>query len=271
MATEPPRDAGQGGRRVGLAFVMTAVVASTLPGCGNAHAKTPVAPPLPLVVVAPARRADVPIVAEYVGRTAADQAVEIRARVEGVLEEAPFDEGRDVKKGQVLFRIERTKYEADLEKARAALALAETDHDIAVTQVSLLRAKADLAQGEAALVKARQDAARIRPLAQEQAVPAQLLDAAVAAEDSAAAVVEALKATVRNTEISTDGAIRQSEAAVRSAKAAVTDAELLLSYTTIVSPIDGLIGTRLVDVGSLVGKTDATHLATVSAMNPVRV
>src|SRR5262245_32113606 len=267
MTTRPLSNRRRRGRGAGIA--LATALGATLLGCGRAQATTPVPAPIP-VVVAQARKADVPIIVEYVGRTAADQVVEIRARVEGVLEEASFDEGRDVKKGQVLFRIERTRYEAELEKARAALTRAETEHDIAVQQVSLLRAKADLAQGEAALVKARQDTARIRPLAQEQAVSEQQLDAAVAAEDSAVALVQALKATVRNTEISTDGAIRESEAAVRSAKAAVKDAELLLSYTTIVSPIDGLIGTRLVDVGSLVGKGEATHLATVSALNPIR-
>jgi membrane fusion protein (multidrug efflux system) len=254
------------------AFVKAAIAVSMvafLVACGEEPPSS--APPLAPVVVVTARRADVPVFAEYVGRTAPDLVVEIRARVEGLLEEAAFAEGREVAKGQVLFRIERTRYEAEVEKARAALANAETEHDIAVQQVSLLRAKADLAQGQAALVKARRDTERVRPLAEVRALSAQELDAAVAAEDSAAALVEALKATVRNTEISTDGAIRRAQAAIRGAKAAVTDAELLLSYTTIVSPIDGLIGRRLVDVGSLVGKGEATHLATVSALDPMRV
>src|SRR5262245_29836403 len=268
--TRPRADTREPGRSARIVLAIT--LGASLLGCGGAEAGATATPPPPLpVVVAQARRADVPIVVEYVGRTAADQVVEIRARVEGVLEEASFDEGREVKKGQVLFRIERTRYEAELEKAQAALTRAETEHDIAVQQVSLPRAKAYPAQGPAGLLKGRADPARVRPLVQEQAVSAPQLDAAVAAEDSAGALVEALKATVRNTEISTDGAIRESEASVRSAKAAVKDAELLLSYTTIVSPIDGKIGRRYVDVGSLVGKGEATHLATVSAMDPVRV
>lgn len=245
--------------------------ATGLAGCDRDASSAARAPAAPAVTVAHARRTTVPIVVEYVGRTAAEQSVEIRARVEGLLDEAAFEEGREVRKGQVLFRIERTRYEAELEKATAALARAETDHDIAVQQVSLLRAKADLAQGEAALVKARQDTARIRPLVDEQAVAAQQLDAAVASERSAAALVEALQATVRDTEISTAGAVRYADAAVRAARAAVRDAELTLSHTVIVSPIDGMIGSRRADVGSLVGKGEATHLATVSAMDPIRV
>jgi membrane fusion protein (multidrug efflux system) len=51
----------------------------------------------------------------------------------------------------------------------------------------------------------------------------------------------------------------------------VVAAELDLSYTTIRSPIAGLIGKRLVAPGNLVGKSDATLLTTVSTIDPIRV
>jgi len=51
----------------------------------------------------------------------------------------------------------------------------------------------------------------------------------------------------------------------------VKNAELYLSYCTITSPIDGLIGQRLVSVGNLVGRSEPTLLATVSALDPLRV
>jgi RND family efflux transporter MFP subunit len=60
-------------------------------------------------------------------------------------------------------------------------------------------------------------------------------------------------------------------AAIAAAKAAVENAELDLSYSTVKSPIDGLIGRNLVDVGNLVGRTDATLLATVVGTKPVYV
>jgi membrane fusion protein (multidrug efflux system) len=60
-------------------------------------------------------------------------------------------------------------------------------------------------------------------------------------------------------------------AAVSSAKSGVVAAELDLSYTSIKSPIRGLIGKRLVAPGNLVGKGEATLLDTVSSIDPIRV
>lgn len=251
------------------------LAAAAAAGCGEGDAPpagaAPAAAPPPTVVVTTVVRRTVPLVAEYVGRTAADHEVELRARVEGTLEEALFEEGRPVAKGQVLFRIESDRYEANAEKARAALDKAQSDLLVAREQVSLLRARADLAQAKAQLVKAQQDTVRIRPLVEEKAVAAQELDAAVAAERSAEALVAAMEANVRNAEVSTAGYIRLAEAEVKAARAAVAEADLLLSYTTVTSPIDGVIGGQRVDVGNLVGRGESTLLATVSAVDPIRV
>lgn len=58
-------------------------------------------------------------------------------------------------------------------------------------------------------------------------------------------------------------------AAVASAEAALANAELDLSYCTVTSPLDGLIGKNMVDTGNLVGRSDATLLATVVANKPI--
>ncbi len=65
--------------------------------------------------------------------------------------------------------------------------------------------------------------------------------------------------------------IQLAEAAVESGKAGIIQADLNLSYTTITSPIDGIIGKINVDRGNLVGKSEPTLLATVSKMNPIYV
>lgn len=62
-------------------------------------------PELPTVVIAPATQKDVEIYGEYVGRVRAQQFVEVRARVEGYLEQMLFAEGTYVNKNQVLFVI----------------------------------------------------------------------------------------------------------------------------------------------------------------------
>src|SRR6202008_192842 len=53
------------------------------------------------------------------------------------------------------------------------------------------------------------------------------------------------------------------------AKASIIQGDLTAAYTTIASPIDGIIGKINVDRGNLVGKSDPTLLATVSKMNPI--
>ena len=60
-------------------------------------------PQLPVIATVPVNRQDVNIYGEYVGRIRAQQFVEIRARVEGFLEEMLFEEGTYVTKNQVLF------------------------------------------------------------------------------------------------------------------------------------------------------------------------
>jgi len=61
----------------------------------------------------------VPIYSEYVGQTRADNTVELRARVEGILQKVYFKEGTHVKKGQLLFTIDKRPFEAALQSAKA--------------------------------------------------------------------------------------------------------------------------------------------------------
>ncbi len=86
----------------GAALVFAALGAA---GCQEKQAPPPAAPPE--VVVTSVVQQDVPIQMEMVGQTKGSQDVEIRARVEGFLEDVAFTEGSVVRKGQVLYRIDR--------------------------------------------------------------------------------------------------------------------------------------------------------------------
>ena len=108
----------------------------------------------------------------------------------------------------------------------------------------LAAAKADQATAEARLARASNDVARYTPLVAKQAVSQQELDDARADQDAARSQVEANKA-------------------------AVEKATLDLSYTRIVSPIGGLIGTTQVKAGNLVGRGESTLLTTVSQIDPM--
>jgi membrane fusion protein, multidrug efflux system len=91
--------------------------------CGIAAAQG--APPPPAVSVAPVVSRQVTETADYIGRVAAVDKVDIVARVPGFVEERTFTEGQDVKKGDLLFRIEQATYKAAVEQARANLAKAK--------------------------------------------------------------------------------------------------------------------------------------------------
>jgi membrane fusion protein (multidrug efflux system) len=213
----------------------------------------------------------VPITAEFVAQTDAVQTVELRARIQGVLEHVRFKEGSDVKEGQVLFEIQRTQYEATLQSARAQLAKAQAELAKAQEQVEVLRAKAELEQRRAALDKAKLDVARLRPLAQARAVPQVDLDNALAAELVAKSGVDAADAALKDTELGQRIGIQQAQAAVEAGRAAVTQAQLELGYTTIKAPVTGIIGRLNVDEGNLVGRGEPTLLATMSTYDPIKI
>lgn len=123
-------------------------------------------PELPVVAIAPVTQKDVEIYGEYVGRVRAQQFVEVRARVEGYLEQMLFNEGTYVTKNQVLFVINQDQYRAKADKARAQL-------------------KKDEAQAQ----KAKRDLERIRPLYEQNAASQLDLDNAIAAYETAEASV----------------------------------------------------------------------------------
>jgi membrane fusion protein (multidrug efflux system) len=234
------------------------------------HTTAAQAPP-PAVIVSAVTQKTVPIYSEYVGQTRADETVELRARVEGVLQKAYFREGTFVKKGQLLFTIDKRPFQAAVQSAKALAAKSVSDLAQAQQRTDVLQAQAELADAQAVLIRAEQDVARLAPLAKEKAVTEQDLDAAIAAQKSAKASVDARKANLTNLEAAVKYTIERAKAEVDAANARVTQAALDLSYCDIYSPISGIIGFLQVDEGNLVGRGDATLLATVSASDPLLV
>jgi membrane fusion protein (multidrug efflux system) len=154
--------------RIGSGLALAALLAA-LTACEGTKAKesaAPAAPPPPTVLVADVVRKTVPIVSEFVAQTDAVQTVEIRARVEGVLEQVLFKEGAEVKEGEVLFGIQRAEYEAALQRARAQLAKAEADLTRAQETVEVLRARADLARAQSDLTRAQENVEVLRARAE---------------------------------------------------------------------------------------------------------
>jgi RND family efflux transporter MFP subunit len=89
-------------------------------GCVRAPSAEPEAAPTPVTVSRPVEQ-DVTDYADFTGRTAAVDSVEVRARVSGYLDRVNFKEGALVKKDDVLFEIDPRPYRADLERARGTV------------------------------------------------------------------------------------------------------------------------------------------------------
>src|ERR1043166_9529438 len=207
----------------------------------TASKSAPDVPP-PVVIVAEVPQRTVNVSADFVGRTDAVPTVEIRARVQGVLEQVRFREGSEVRQGQVLFVIQQDEYKAALQSAQAQLAKAEADLARAKDASIVDRSRAQLDQAKADLGKAHQDVERYRPLAEVQAIPRQDLDTALSKAQAALAAVDAAEAVLRDTVLNQRTAVQLGQAAVESARAGVTQAELNVGYTVIRAPISGIIG-----------------------------
>jgi len=218
-------------------ILLAALVVGAVAG-GRGKAATPAAPPPPPAVsVLAVAGEDVATHRDYPARTYARDLVEVRGRVDGYIDRRSFEIGSDVRAGQVLFVLDVRPYEAEVERARGALA----------------QATADIAQAEAALLKSRQDVERLAPLVEEEAAPRQDLDNALAARQAAEAAVTSRKATLEAN------------------RAILRTAALNLEYATIRAPISGRIGDSLLQVGGLVTKASPQPLTTIVPLDPVWV
>lgn len=192
-----------------------------LSGCGRDQ-KVQAPPPPPLVTVMKVEAKDVPISVELIAQTQSSHLVNIQARVSGFLNQQVYKEGEIVQKDQVLFIMDKKPFEAQLNAAKAALAMQE-----------------------AALETARLNLARVKPLAENNALSQKDLDDAT-------------------------GTFQTASAAVEQAKAQVETALLNLSYCTITSPLKGITSAALKQEGSYLS-VENSQLTTVSAISPMWV
>jgi len=123
--------------RAVLLPTIASAAALLLTACGETEppAKATAGPPPGVTVVTIAMR-DVTPRSTFTGRIDAVNKVELRARVQGFLEQRLFDEGADVKTGQTLFVIEKPRYEAAVTDARGAIERAEGNLKLANAEVA---------------------------------------------------------------------------------------------------------------------------------------
>ncbi|MBI4903129.1 MAG: efflux RND transporter periplasmic adaptor subunit [Acidobacteria bacterium] len=251
---------------------LTLFIAALLAGCApQAKSSSPPAPPPAKVTFVEVQLEDVAVYSDYAAQTYARDMVDVRGRVDGYLEKRLFQVGSDVNEGQVLYQLDNRTYQAEVARARGDLAQATANLEFARRQVALAQAEADLAQADANLMKAKQDVERLRPLVKEDAASQQDLDNATAALQANQANVNARRANVEQTKLSTRAQIETNEALAESRKAALRSAELNLEYATIRAPVAGRIGDTLVQVGGLVNHSSAQPLTTIVPLDPIWV
>lgn len=158
-------------RRLSAALAVAAFVAA---GCGKHESEHDAAAPREASVVT-VKKTSVPLSVELPGRLDAYRQAEVRARVAGIVTARTYEEGQEVKRGAVLFRIDPAPFKAArdaaagaLEKARAAHLAAldkrrrydELVRDRAVSERDHTEALADERQAKAAVASARAELAR---------------------------------------------------------------------------------------------------------------
>jgi membrane fusion protein (multidrug efflux system) len=260
-----------------------------LSGCGK---EEKVQPQAPIVEVAEVTQKDVPVLADWVGTTDGVVNATIRAQVQGYLNKQNYTEGELVHKGQVLFEIDPREYQAALDQAKAVLSqskgaldqakagLSQSKGAVEQTRAALEKAKAEVAVQDARWTTAKANLARVKPLAEQNAVSKKDLDDAVGAElstrsavDAAKAAVDAAQANIVTAEAQVVGAqanIVAAEAQILGSQAAVEKAQLNLGFTKVASPVDGIAGIAKAQIGNLVGPGSVEELTTVSTIDPIK-
>jgi multidrug efflux system membrane fusion protein len=219
-------------------------------GCGGSPSGAKADLPPPIVTVAPPVERPVTRYEYATGRAAPLEQVEVRSQVNGFLKAIKFEPGKDVAKDQPLFEIDPELYKADLAHAKA---IEET-------------AVADLATSEAELTRAEvaQTTAKLEYDRQETAFKGG--GGSATDRDKAKGQYDGSVATVK----SNASKIKLAKANIEKAKADVRTAELNLGYCSITSPINGVVGDKLVTEGNLV-TAKTTLLTTVVAVEKMDV
>ena len=181
-----------------LACVMTGVSACDEPRADQAAAPRP---QVSVVTLQPSSR---PYIRELPGRIAPTRVAEVRARVAGIVLERSFQQGVDVKAGDVLYRIDPVRFQVELDAAEAALAKAQAVHD-----------------------QAEQQAKRVEKLISGQAASQAQYEIAVATFRQAQADVAARKADVARVKLDLDYTSVRSPINGRIGRALVTEGALV--------------------------------------------
>ncbi len=191
-------------RGLPLAALVLAALATLATGCGRNEAPAAAGDALPVVQAVTVQAAPLALSSELPGRIEPVRVAEVRARVAGIVLRRHFEEGADVRAGQVLFQI-----------------------DPAPLRAALSRAQGQLASAEAALLDARAVVGRNAPLVAQEAVSRQDFEAMQARLQAAQAARQSAQAEVQAAALNLEYATVRAPIAGRIGRALVTEGALV--------------------------------------------
>ena len=204
--------------------IVAAVALLLLAAC--APKPTPVQP-TPSVTVATPLSMDVTDWDDFEGQFVAVDAVDIRPRVSGYLQQVAFKDGETVRKGQLLFVIDPRPYQATLDQARA-----------------------QVAHADAALANATADAARGKTLLDAHAISRQAFDSLVATQRTTSADLASARAQVASAQLNVDFTRVTAPLSGRVSDRRVAPGNLVTADTTVLTNIVSLNPIRFSFAGS---------------------
>src|SRR5262249_8571247 len=200
--------------------------------------------------------------------------VQVGSHVSGQIKELVADFNSQVKKDQLIARIDPDIFQAKVNQAQADLESADatvlnqealverTRADVENARAALAGGKAQTAKAEVAVLDAKRDLVRKTELLKKALIAQSDRDTSQATHDSAVAQLEAnraqeeaLAAAVRsgNAQLRVaEAQLKTAQAQVRQKKAGLDQAQVDLDHTAIRAPVDGVVVSRNVDVGQTV-------------------
>lgn len=200
-------------------------------------------------MVASVTQQPVPLELRAIGNVEAFSAVEVKSQVTGQIARVTFEEGQEVRQGQILFEIDPRPFQQTVREMEA---------EVANRKAALAQAEANLERDQAQARNARSQADRYAALTSKGIIAReqneQFQTAALAAEKG----VTASRASIES-----------ARAAIQGAEAKLGDARLQLSYATIRAPISGRAGNLARKTGNLVAANDNNPLVIINQISPV--
>ncbi|MEK7837418.1 MAG: efflux RND transporter periplasmic adaptor subunit [candidate division NC10 bacterium] len=268
-------------RRLAGSLVLVAAAALASAGCSDrAGGAPPAAAPAAVPVgVATVERKMVPLQVVTVGNVQAYTTVGVKSQIAGQITKVHFTEGREVKRGDLLFTLDPRPFEASLRQNEANVAKdvaqrRQAEATLGQRGAEVTQALANLERDLAQMENARVQEQRYRDLAKKEFIAREQYDQVRTNFAALQAVVQASRAAVENARASAraaEAAVENAQAAIKGNEAMVESARLQLAYTAIRAPMDGRTGNLLAQVGNVVKSGEDAPLVVIVQVQPIYV